>query len=79
MSRWRRGTIDSRGKFLIDHLPPGEYEIKLDAYFTPFEGKFDEQQEGPVTVTKLITVSNSAAAEIDFVLDLSAIKPKKQR
>src|SRR5262249_18526960 len=35
MSRWRHGNIDSRGRFVINRLPPGDYEIDLDAYMTP--------------------------------------------
>lgn len=79
MSRWRRGTIDARGRFVINRLPPGEYEINLDAYLTPW--KYDDKNdkdEGPITVTRVVTVSDAGEAQVDLVLDLSKTQPRKQ-
>lgn len=78
MNRWRRGTIDARGRFVIERLPPGEYEINLDAYLTPWkdDGKVDE--DAPVTVTRVVTVSDVGEARVDFVLDLSKMPRRKQ-
>lgn len=79
MSRWRKGTIDARGRFSINRLPPGEYEINLDLYLTPphYDAKNDGD-EGPVTVTRVVTVSDAVEAQVDFVLDLSKTQPRKR-
>jgi hypothetical protein len=76
MSRWRQGTVDARGRFVIDRLPPGEYEINLDAYLTPWKDD-EKDDEEPLTVTRLVTVSDTGEVQLDLVLDLSKTQPRK--
>jgi hypothetical protein len=79
LDRWRSGTIDSRGRFVIERLPPGEYEINLDAYLTPLNADvLDYDDEPRLTLTRVMTVSDSAEARVDFVLDLTHIKQRKR-
>jgi protocatechuate 3,4-dioxygenase beta subunit len=69
MSGGRSGDIDSRGRFTIDHLPPGEYEITLDAYLAPVARVGDDQV--PITISKEVTVTGGDPIEISLVIDLS--------
>lgn len=78
LSRFRSGTIDARGRFVIDRLPPGEYEINLDAYLTPWDRNANTDEDGPVTLTTVVTVSNVEQARVDFVLDVSKTPRRKQ-
>ena len=79
VNRWRRGTIDARGRFVINRLPPGEYEINLDVFITPWkdDGKNDQDDE-PVTLTSVVTVPDAGEAHADFVLDLTKTSPRKR-
>jgi len=78
LSRFRRGTVDARGRFVIERLPPGEYEINLDAYLTPWKDDGNTDEDTPVTVTRVVTVSDVGEARVDFVLDLSKTPLRKQ-
>jgi protocatechuate 3,4-dioxygenase beta subunit len=68
-NRWRHGNIDARGRFTIEHLPLGDYEINLDADLGP--DRYKEEGPPPITVTKLVTVTGEDPVEITLVLDLS--------
>ncbi|MEK6408179.1 MAG: carboxypeptidase regulatory-like domain-containing protein [Acidobacteriota bacterium] len=70
------GGIDARGRFVIDSLPPGEYEISLDVFPTP--QKDDGSIKPSMTVTKIVSLTEGAEVEITLVLDLSK-KPQEKR
>lgn len=67
-SRWRQANLDARGRYTIDSLPPGEYELALDVYLTPRPR--DGEWPVPLTVSKIITVTNETEMEADLMLDL---------
>ncbi len=68
-SRWRQANLDARGRYAIDSLPPGEYELALDVYLVPRPR--DGEWPVPLTVSKIITVTNETDLEADLMLDLS--------
>lgn len=58
---------DASGKFLIEHLAPGDYEVTASLYLFP------SVQGGPmfsVSTSKNATVTNESETELSFVLDL---------
>ena len=78
-SRWRRGIVDSRGRFVIRRLPPGEYEVILDLYLTPLKVNDDDDDDGPtMTAKKTVMVTDRGEVEVSFVVDLSK-KPEEKR
>ena len=77
-SRWRRGAVDSRGRFVIKRLPPGEYEIILDVYLTPIKVDNDDDDGPAIIVKKTVMVTDHSEVEESFVIDLSK-KPEEKR
>ncbi len=53
-------NVDTRRQFLVEGLPPGEYEIKASMFGEGREAK---------TVTKTVTVANDAEAAITIEID----------
>ena len=63
-----QGTeVDARGRFLIDSLPPGEYDLSAQAYFTSAQ----PPRQFPV-VTQTATVSNGLTSDVNLTMDLNA-------
>ena len=56
---------DTRGRFLIEGLPTGEYIIVINAQFPPGAGR------APRSVKQNVTVANGMETEARMVLDLS--------
>jgi protocatechuate 3,4-dioxygenase beta subunit len=66
---FRGGQVDSRGRFLIEGLPMGDYELTLQAY-TPGTPR----RIAPVKQS--VTVTNGVQAEVSFTLDLNSKQPE---
>ncbi|MDQ3817375.1 MAG: carboxypeptidase regulatory-like domain-containing protein [Acidobacteriota bacterium] len=76
--RVRSVQVDQRGHFLIEGLPPGEYEVIISAYagtFTP--GKPPAIRFAPVK--ERVSVSNGAEAEVTLTFDPNAKLPEVKR
>ena len=59
--------VDSRGQFIIEGLPPGEYEVSINpAYNSPPTRKLP-------TVKQTITVVNDSTSEAAITFDLNAM------
>jgi len=64
--------IDARGQFVIENLPPGEYEIRVAPFFNP-----DGQQLSPnftrliSSVNERVVLSGGNQQSVTLVLDLS--------
>jgi protocatechuate 3,4-dioxygenase beta subunit len=68
----RMAEIDARGQFIIENLPPGEYELRVASQFQP------ERQRSNSDIGRLISaikervvLGGSAASSIVLTLDLS--------
>ncbi|MEK6286057.1 MAG: carboxypeptidase-like regulatory domain-containing protein [Acidobacteriota bacterium] len=59
---------DSRGRFAIDGLLPGEYELSLTVQVRQVAGS---PQIGPKSVKKTVTVTNGAETQVTMVVDLN--------
>ncbi|HKC62669.1 MAG TPA: carboxypeptidase-like regulatory domain-containing protein [Pyrinomonadaceae bacterium] len=72
---FRAVPVDSRGHFLIEGLPAGDYEVILSAYagtITP--GKPPEHRFAPVR--EKVSVSNGVEAEVTLTFDPNAKLPE---
>ena len=54
-------TVDVRGQFVFERVPPGNYEVGVNAYL----------QGGPVSARQAIVTSNGVATEVTVVLKLT--------
>ena len=73
MIQIRNNMTDARGRFVLDGLPPGEYEITARPMFrSPVS-----QRPGPIIrpAKQTVTVTNDSEAEVTLVIDVSP-KPK---
>jgi hypothetical protein len=61
--------IDERGRFVIERLAPGEYELTLLFAFAAPPGA---RPTMPPPVKQTVTVTNGAEAQVTLTLDLSA-------
>lgn len=61
-------VVDARGRFIIEGLLGGEYELRLNAYSTSVR---TPSQHLP-TVTKTVSVTDGAESTVTIVLDLNA-------
>jgi hypothetical protein len=81
VSAYRAGTefvngrsrqVEAGGRFVIEGLTPGEYELKLSAYFpsgpTPETGKLTERLNKRA---QAVTVSGNQETQVTFVIDLT--------
>ncbi len=66
----RGAQVDSRGRFLIEGMSPGDYELTLQAFVpgTP------PRRIAPVKQS--VTVANGVEAEVTMTLDLNANQPE---
>lgn len=65
----RGGQVDSRGRFLIEGISTGEYELTLQAYVLGAQRRF-------APVKQNVTVTDGVEAEVNFTLDLNAKEPE---
>lgn len=56
---------DTRGRFIIEGLAPGEYQLTLRAMFPPVSN------QRPATLKQNVTVANGVETESTFTLDLT--------
>jgi len=69
ISGFLRGSqVDSRGRFLIEGVATGQYEVTLQAYSTADRG----HRIPPLKQT--VTATNGVESEVDFTFDLNTIK-----
>lgn len=69
--QWNRGTqVDSRGRFLLEGLAPGEYEVVLR---TNIPGM---PQRRIASVRQNVTATNGVEAEVIMTVDLNAKEPE---
>jgi len=71
---WRGtgGQVDARGQFMIESLPPGEYELQVSVYSrTPGDKRVEQLQPIFSKVKERVVVSNGAEARATLVIDLS--------
>ena len=66
--QYRPPVVDSRGKFAVDGLLPGEYELSLAVRFRPVSGS---PQMSSKVVKQTVTVTNGAETRVTMVVDLS--------
>jgi hypothetical protein len=65
--QYRRPPVpDSRGKFAVDGLLPGEYELSLTLQVRPVSGS---PQMSPRFVKQKVTVTNGTETEVTIVVD----------
>ncbi|MBO0857557.1 MAG: carboxypeptidase regulatory-like domain-containing protein [Chloracidobacterium sp.] len=68
----RSRQVEASGRFVIEGLTPGEYELRLSAYFpsgpTPGTGKLTERLNKR---TQAVTVSGDQETQVTFVIDLT--------
>lgn len=67
---YRGAQVDSRGRFLIEGISTGEYELTLQAYIP------GGMQRRIPTVKQNVTIANGVEAEVTFTLDLNAKQPE---
>jgi protocatechuate 3,4-dioxygenase beta subunit len=61
--------IDARNRFVIENIPPGNYELTLRA------ATADPKEVSPIQpVKQTVTVANGAEAQVNLVLDVNAKK-----
>ncbi|HWS87057.1 MAG TPA: carboxypeptidase-like regulatory domain-containing protein [Pyrinomonadaceae bacterium] len=60
--------VDARGRFVLEGLPAGEYEVSLEMYFNvpPPPRAF------PPPVRQTVSVANGVTADVNFTMDLNA-------
>jgi hypothetical protein len=66
----RPSMVDSRGRFLIEGIVPGEYEVSVEAIV--MEGR---PRRIP-SVRQRVTVANGVESEVNLTLDLSVKQPE---
>jgi protocatechuate 3,4-dioxygenase beta subunit len=68
----RSRQVDAGGRFVIEGLTPGEYELKLSVFFpqgsTPETGKLTERISKQ---TQAVTVGGNQETQVTFVVDLT--------
>ncbi|HYG79706.1 MAG TPA: carboxypeptidase-like regulatory domain-containing protein [Pyrinomonadaceae bacterium] len=61
--------VDSRGRFVIEGLPPGEYELTLEMGF--YESP-PPTHAFPPPVKQTVSVTNGVTSDVNFTFDLNA-------
>jgi hypothetical protein len=64
--------VDERGRFFLDGLAAGEYELTLQAFRRPAPGSNRPPQQAARTVTQRVVVVNGSQAEVTLTLDAGA-------
>ena len=57
--------VDARGQFVFERVPPGNYEVGVNAYL----------QTGRLSARQMVAISNGVVTEITLTLNLTG-KPK---
>lgn len=68
----RGAQTDTRGRFLITDIPPGDYEVVLNVGFSTTPSQ--PHQRPPAPLKQFVTVADDAEVEVTFTVDL---KPKE--
>ena len=58
----RHTRLDARGQFIFERVPPGNYEVGVNAYL----------RTGPVSARQAVVTSNGVTTEVTITLNLSA-------
>jgi protocatechuate 3,4-dioxygenase beta subunit len=66
----RGAQVDSRGRFVIEGMSAGDYELTLQAFVV------ETPARRMMSVKQNVTVSNGVEAEVTMTLDLSAKQPE---
>jgi hypothetical protein len=69
MTSLRQGTIDARGRFVIQGLRPDDYEVEVIADMSSIRQR--EGDNRSITVSRRVTVTGDSPVEVSLVLDLS--------
>ncbi len=70
--RLRAPTPDSRGRFVIDGLLPGDYEISLVFQTRPAVPGADGPHAISKSVNKTVTVTNGTETQVTLIVDLNS-------
>jgi protocatechuate 3,4-dioxygenase beta subunit len=65
----RGAQVDARGRFLIEGMPSGEYELTLQAYIPGAQRRFTPTRQN-------VTVINGTEAEVTLVFDPNSKEPE---
>ncbi|HEY0375795.1 MAG TPA: carboxypeptidase-like regulatory domain-containing protein [Pyrinomonadaceae bacterium] len=63
-------SVDSRGQFVLEGMPAGEYELTLETYFE--YAPASPPHMFPPAVKQTVSVVNGVASEVTLTLDLNA-------
>jgi len=64
--------IDARGQFVIENLPPGEYEIRVAPFFNPYGQQLSPDFRRLISsVNERVVLSGGNQQSVTLVLDLS--------
>jgi protocatechuate 3,4-dioxygenase beta subunit len=66
---YHSAQVDSRGRFLIEGLTTGDYELNLQVYIPGTQRRIPP-------VKQMVTIANGVEAEVSFTLDLNAKQPE---
>ncbi|HKQ74280.1 MAG TPA: carboxypeptidase-like regulatory domain-containing protein [Blastocatellia bacterium] len=67
----RPGRVDAGGRFVIEGLTPGEYELKLSVLLFGSTQETEKLNERLGKRTQAVTVSGNQEAQVTFVVDLT--------
>ena len=68
----RGAEIDARGQFVIENMPPGEYEIRVEPYFSPDGQPLSPEIRRLISSAKAkVVVSGANQQPVTIVIDLS--------
>jgi hypothetical protein len=70
-------SVDARGRFLIEWLATGAYEISLSVYVPPQSGVAAPRRWPPVK--QIISVKSGVESQVTLVLDVSASRGKEEK
>ena len=70
--RMRPPAPDSRGRFVIDGLLPGEYELALNFVTRPLAPGADGRQMISKSVNQRVTVTNGTETQVTMIVDLNS-------
>jgi hypothetical protein len=66
----RGSQVDARGRFLIEGLAPGDYEISLYVY----QVATGSRPRGLPPIKQNVTVTNGVTSEVNLTFDLNSFK-----
>lgn len=77
-----KSKLDKQGRFVIEWLPPGDYEVTVSGYPGSLKKLLESMKpEGKLptrlSISRVLTVPGDAEVEVTLVLDLK--KPEDKR